>query len=622
MRRAAGSLAALAALALAAAPAQAASGTLTPGSGAVFPQRSFVLTLPQDSAVSPGSIAVTEGGRPVLGLRAKPLGSRFGVILAIDTSGSMRGAPIRGALAAARAFAAQRPAYQPLGVITFSDTAQVAVPFTTDAAAIRQGLAGAPKLRPYTHIYDAVESSLAAIKSEHLAGGAVVVLSDGHDHGSTATPGALGRAARRAGVRLITVGIQSPDFDPSNLHELAAAGGGDYVGAASSAALVALYRDLGNRLSNAYVVRYRSTAAAGSNVAVTAVAGQVRATTGYHAPSLSVPGAVAPTHRSKASSQPFAATGGGRLLITLAIALLAGGAVAAVTRYRRQATAFRDRVASYGGGGAPEHAGLPAEEEFGPAARARLAERSPWLVRIENALELARMDISAERFVAIVAGLALLAAVLVWLLVGVLLALAAAVVVVLGARTYVRRKITKLRTAFADQLAETVSAVASAMRTGHSFAGSLSQATEHAPEPTASEIQRAVAAERLGVPIEQALAEVGERMKSRDVGQVGLVAVLQRETGGNGAEALDRVVENVRARDDLRRLLRTLTAQGKIAQRVLTGLPIVTLGLASLASDAFKPLFTTTAGHIALAAAAALVMGGAVWIRKIVNIEA
>src|SRR5205823_7998350 len=68
---------------------------------------------------------------------------------------------------------------------------------------------------------------------------------------------------------------------------------------------------------------------------------------------------------------------------------------------------------------------------------------------------------------------------------------------------------------------------------------------------------------------------VAKRMNSRDLEQVALVAELQLTTGGNVAEVLDVVVGTIRDRQDVRRLLKTLTAQGRMARWILTGLPIV-----------------------------------------------
>jgi tight adherence protein B len=185
-----------------------------------------------------------------------------------------------------------------------------------------------------------------------------------------------------------------------------------------------------------------------------------------------------------------------------------------------------------------------------------------------------------------------------------------------------RRAIAKQRRLFADQLADNIETVASALRTGHSFVGALSQMVETAPEPSATEFRRVIADERLGVSIDTALGAIVERMRNKHLKQVSLVTVIQRETGGNGSEALDRVVENIRAGDDLRRLVKTLTAQGRIAQVVLTALPIVTaIAFRTVGGPDMDPLFESGAGHIALIVAALLVTLGGVWIGRIVKVK-
>ena len=67
-------------------------------------------------------------------------------------------------------------------------------------------------------------------------------------------------------------------------------------------------------------------------------------------------------------------------------------------------------------------------------------------------------------------------------------------------------------------------------------------------------------------------------MANRDLEQVALLAELQRTAGGNSAEVLDTVVETIRERADLRRLVQTLTAQGRMARWILTALPVVVAG--------------------------------------------
>jgi tight adherence protein B len=111
-------------------------------------------------------------------------------------------------------------------------------------------------------------------------------------------------------------------------------------------------------------------------------------------------------------------------------------------------------------------------------------------------------------------------------------------------------------------------------------------------------------------------------MENRDLEQVMLVASLQRETGGNTAEVLDRVADTVRERSELRRLIRTLTAQGRMSRWVVTALPVVLAGAISAISPTYlTPLFHTTAGHAMIVLAVVLLVMGSLVIKKIVTIE-
>ncbi len=145
---------------------------------------------------------------------------------------------------------------------------------------------------------------------------------------------------------------------------------------------------------------------------------------------------------------------------------------------------------------------------------------------------------------------------------------------------------------------------------------------EQAEDPSRSELRRAIADEQLGVPVEDALLRVAHRMDSADLEQVALVASLQRQTGGNTAEVLDAVVDAVRERFQLRRLVRALTAQGRLARWILTGLPLVVAGWIGLINPHYlSPLFHTTGGQILLSMAAIMVVTGSIVIKRITDID-
>jgi tight adherence protein B len=128
--------------------------------------------------------------------------------------------------------------------------------------------------------------------------------------------------------------------------------------------------------------------------------------------------------------------------------------------------------------------------------------------------------------------------------------------------------------------------------------------------------------DQFGIPPEDAVRRVAERMDNRDLEQVALLAELQRTSGGNAAEVLDTVVMTIRERGELRRLVRTLTAQGRMARWILTALPIVlALFLWLIHPDIIGILFASSGGQVALVAAASMVIAGSALIQRIVDID-
>ncbi len=186
----------------------------------------------------------------------------------------------------------------------------------------------------------------------------------------------------------------------------------------------------------------------------------------------------------------------------------------------------------------------------------------------------------------------------------------------------IRMMADRQRRQFAEQLPDNLRVVASAMRSGQTFVGALRAVLEDAPEPSRRELRRAVMDEQLGIPLAEALSQVTERMQSEDFQHVAIVASLQRETGGNTAEVIDLVAETVQERIEIRRMVRGLTAQGRLSGGVLSFLPVGLLILISLINPTYMhPLFHTTPGIIGLGIGIGLVIAGGLVIRKIVAIE-
>jgi tight adherence protein B len=614
----------------AAAPAAGAGRGLQVTEGqAAFPERAYMISLPGLATLSPDDLRVRENGGRVSSVSLVPAyaagTNALGVVLVIDASNSMQhpdGKPIVDAMDAARAFAAQLQPNQQLAIVTFNDKATVTLPFTADAAKIRAALASAPPLAQETHVHDAVAGALALAGRSSLFSTSIVVLSDGADTGSRARLDDVIARARAARIRVFSVGLRSKEFQRRPLERLAVEARGRYSEATSSAELAGIYAELGSDLANEYVVRYLSVARPAREVKVEiSVAGYGTVRTGYVSPALSVPPRPSPYHSRSAAAAFWRSTLAMIVVSLVAAFLLAVGAALALQPRNRT---LRKRLSEFVSVPAPVGKEGPAavltERVFTGTERSLAQTR--WWGRFKEELLLAEIKLGA---VQIVLGTFVLtvAAMFVARVVGGSPAFAlVGLVVPLVVRWTIKAKLKRRRNAFAEQLPDNLQVLASALRAGHSFVGALSVVVEDAAEPSRSEFRRVVADDQLGVPIEDAIDVVVRRMDCRELEQVALVAALGRETGGNSAEVLDTVTQTIRERFELRRLIMTLTAQGRLARWVVSALPVGLLAaITALNPTYMEPLYNETIGRVLMVFAGVLVVLGSLVIRKIIDIK-
>jgi tight adherence protein B len=396
--------------------------------------------------------------------------------------------------------------------------------------------------------------------------------------------------------------------------------GGAYTEAVASSELSPIFHELGARIANDYLVTYPSTQGPRQLVSVTLdIAGSGRTVERYTTPPL-------PTYGSGEFHRSLGIRFWGSPLTMLLIALLAAGLVLVSARIlltQPRSRTLRHRMGEFVSiAGADERvekgANLP--DRVFTGAEKGLSRTRGW-DRFNLELEIAEVRLPA---VQIVLWTFVGTVVAMWLL-GVLLGGIFAILglgVPFAVRALLKRKLRKTRDAFADQLPDSLQVLASALRAGHSLIGALSVVVEESAEPTKREFGRIVSDEQLGVPLEEALDRVAQRMASRDLDQVSVVAELQRRTGSNSAEVLDRVTETVRERFALRRLVRTLTAQGRMSRWVLTCLPVGLLLLIALLNPGYlHPLIHTPFGKFVLLVGAIMVTCGSLVIKRIVEIE-
>ena len=157
---------------------------------------------------------------------------------------------------------------------------------------------------------------------------------------------------------------------------------------------------------------------------------------------------------------------------------------------------------------------------------------------------------------------------------------------------------------------------------GLSLAQSVDTVVREGQEPIAGEFKRVLVETRLGVPLEDALDGVAERMGSKDFDWVVMAIRIQREVGGNLSELLNNVGATLRERDYLRRQVQTMSAEGKLSGYILGGLPPAMLVYMLLVRrDYVMPLFTTPMGWAILAFGASSSPWAHSSISRIVKVE-
>jgi tight adherence protein B len=186
---------------------------------------------------------------------------------------------------------------------------------------------------------------------------------------------------------------------------------------------------------------------------------------------------------------------------------------------------------------------------------------------------------------------------------------------------YVRRKRTKRQNAFLESFAEGIELLSRALRAGHAFSTGLQMVADEANEPVASEFRTVFEEHKFGLPLDEALYGLIDRMDIPDVHIFTTAVLIQREVGGNLAEVLDTLADTIRERFQIRQI-RVHTAQGRLTGYVLVALPIVMVFLVTaLNGEYLSILWEEPIGRLLVAVAAILQVVGFFVIRRIVHIE-
>lgn len=241
---------------------------------------------------------------------------------------------------------------------------------------------------------------------------------------------------------------------------------------------------------------------------------------------------------------------------------------------------------------------------------------------LKASLERARIPMKPGEFVVITAcGALAIAAILFALTSAWVFGLIGIGLAPLIAAVQVRRRIAKRKRDFENQLPDALSLIASSLSAGHTFLRAIQMMCEESEPPLSEEFARVVNETRLGDPVVDALGRMAERLNIRDLDWVVQAIRIQQTVGGRLADLLHTLADFIRARDEVRREVKVLTAEGRMSAWVLTALcPFMLLAVQFIDPGYMKPMYHGW-GLAVLLGTAGMVGLGASIIFKMTKIE-
>ena len=175
---------------------------------------------------------------------------------------------------------------------------------------------------------------------------------------------------------------------------------------------------------------------------------------------------------------------------------------------------------------------------------------------------------------------------------------------------------------FEELLPDTIDLMARALRAGHTVTSSIEMVSTEGSEPVASEFRRLFEEQNFGLPLREAMLNLADRVPLPDVAFLVTAILVQKETGGNLAEVLDKATAVIRDRFRLRGQLRVYTAQGRLTGWILAGLPFFMFVLLNLVNPEYeKTLLTDPVGQKMIYLGIILMVTGGWVIRRVIDIR-
>lgn len=609
-----------------------------------FPQINIYLNFKEGSELGSQELTldnftVQENGSAVKDLSVNTIArisEPVGVVLALDTSGSMIGEPIADAQSAAVLFMDEMRKNDWFAVVGFADSVTVYSKFTSDRMRLKDSISQTVAWGE-TSLFDGLMVALDQFKDqEEMKNKYVIVLSDGMDTVSKLKVDDVIAKAKAENVTIYSIALLSYDFNPVDIGNISKSTKGELLVAAKSSELKELYKSISRKIMSQYKISYVSLWPNTENIDVTVnvKSGELSSSTSvtyenpYYVPQ--------PTKIVMSPQRPFyldifdiwwmkmivyAAFFISISLLLYIIALLMFPSKK-ILKKRTEFYGYKDLQRSLEDEIRQKKGRIGFVDRF-VIFISKIAARRGFLDFFDIRLERAGMSIQSSEFISLNLAAVVICIITVYILSrNILLIYLVTFLVIPSPFLILSIKTARRMRKFHDQLPDTLQLISGSLKAGYSFNQSLSTVVDETTPPISDEFRKVLSEIRMGLAEKDALGNMAARLKSEYFNWAVMSINIQMEVGGNLAEVLEIISNTIRERDRVMRQIKALTAEGRLSAYILIGLPILMAGVLTLVNRAYiSTLITTTIGLVMLSIAGLLMIIGTIWIIRIIRIE-
>ena len=559
----------------------------------------------------------------------------IGVVLVLDTSGSMKGEPIEDAGSAASLFMDEMRPIDEFAVVGFADSITIYSSFTSNRKNLRDSISQIVA-EGETSLFDGIIIALDQFKKrDEIKHRYLIVLSDGTDTVSKLTAQDVIDKAQKEDVTIYSIALMSYDFNPTDIGNISRSTNGELFIAANSKELKELYKFISRRIRNQYKISYTSLWPNTDPINVKIVVEKSELTSSIRTNYVNPFYTPDPTKIVKENRPSYLALFDIWWVKIIIYATIFIGVVLFLYIFillilpRRQL--LRQRTEFYGY--KPTKRNLEAEirEKKGKVGFfdrlvifvSKFASKRGFGELFELRLQRAGMSIRSSEFITLhIISIVVVSLIVYFLTRNYLLTFLVFIIITLIPFLLLNIRTAQRLRRFHEQLPDTLQLISGSLKAGYSFNQAISMVVEESKPPISDEFKRVLSEIRMGLSDREALENMAVRINSEHFNWVVMSVNVQREVGGNLAEVMEIISNTIRERDKVMNQIKALTSEGKLSAYILIALPIL-LGiyLSFINREYISLLITTKIGLAMIGIAVLLMIAGIIWMLRIIRVE-